>query len=176
LEEAGKADVAGGFVAVKALGAQAAPDTDDDNSPETYVGYGRAENFISAGGAAKDTAHVYSVAAPQLNHWGLIGDWTLGEERAVLNRPDGGIIYRFHARDLHLVLGSASGKSVRFKVTVDGKPPGDNHGADVDAAGQGAVTGQRLYQLIRQSGTIGDHTFEIRFLDPGVEAYAFTFG
>jgi cytochrome c biogenesis protein CcdA/thiol-disulfide isomerase/thioredoxin len=176
LEEAGKANVAGGFVAVKASGAQAAPDTNDDNSPETYVGYGRAENFVSAGGAAKDTAHVYSVTAPQLNQWGLTGDWTIGEERAVLNRPDGGIVYRFHARDLHLVLGSASGKPVRFKVTIDGKLPRDSHGADVDAAGQGAVTGQRLYQLIRQDGTIGDHTFEIRFLDPGAEAYAFTFG
>jgi thiol-disulfide isomerase/thioredoxin len=176
LEEAGKTNVAGGFVAVKAAGAQAAPDVGDDNSPETYVGYGRAEHFVSAGGAAKDTAHVYTVAAPQLNQWGLKGDWTVGEERAVLNRPDGGIVYRFHARDLHLVLGSGNGKPVRFKVTLDGKPPGDNHGADVDAAGQGVVTGQRLYQLIRQSGTIGDHTFEIRFLDPGVEAYAFTFG
>jgi cytochrome c biogenesis protein CcdA/thiol-disulfide isomerase/thioredoxin len=176
LEEAGKTNVAGSFVAVKAAGAQAAPDVGDDNSPETYVGYGRAEHFVSAGGAAKDTAHLYTVAAPQLNQWGLKGDWTVGEERAVLNRPDGGIVYRFHARDLHVVLGSGSGKPVRFKVTIDGKPPGDNHGADVDAAGQGVVTGQRLYQLIRQSGTIGDHTFEIRFLDPGVEAYAFTFG
>jgi thiol-disulfide isomerase/thioredoxin len=175
LEEAGKANVAGGFVVVNASGAQAAPDTNDDNSLETYVGYGRAEHFVS-GGAAKDTAHVYSVTAPQLNQWGLKGDWTVSEERAVLNRPDGGIVYRFHARDLHLVLGSGNGKPVRFKVTIDGKPPGDNHGADVDATGQGAVTGQRLYQLIRQSGSVGDHTFEIRFLDPGVEAYAFTFG
>jgi hypothetical protein len=161
---------------VNASGAQAAPDDDDNHSPETYVGYGRAENFISVGGAAQDTAHVYAVAAPKLNQWGLTGDWTVGEERAVLNRPDGGIVYRFHARDLHLVLGSASGKPVRFKVTIDGKPPGDDHGADVDAEGRGAVTSQRLYQLIRQSGTVADHIFEIRFLDPGVEAYAFTFG
>jgi cytochrome c biogenesis protein CcdA/thiol-disulfide isomerase/thioredoxin len=176
LEEAGKGNVAGSFVAVKASGAQAAPDADDDRSPETYVGYGRAENFVSAGGAVKDAAHVYTAAAPQLNQWGLTGDWTVGEERAVLNRPGGAIVYRFHARDLHLVLGSASGKPVRFKVTIDGKPPGDSHGADVDTAGQGVVTGQQLYQLIRQGGAIGDHTFEIRFLDPGVEAYAFTFG
>jgi cytochrome c biogenesis protein CcdA/thiol-disulfide isomerase/thioredoxin len=176
LEEAGKMNVSSGFVAVKASGAQAAPDDDDDRSPETYVGYGRAENFISPGGAVKDTAHVYAVAAPKLNQWGLSGDWTVGAERAVLNRQDGGIAYRFHARDLHLVLGSRSGQPIRFKVTIDGKLPVDSHGVDVDADGQGVVTGQRLYQLIRQSGTIGDHTFEIRFLEPGVEAYAFTFG
>ncbi len=176
LQEAGKANVAGGFVAVNVWGAEIAPDDDDNRSPETYVGYGRAENFISPGGAARDTAHVYTVAAPQLNQWGLSGDWTIGEERAVLNRKDGAIVYRFHARDLHLVLGSGRGKPVRFKVTIDGKPPGDSHGTDIAAAGQGVVTGQRLYQLIRQSGTISDHTFEIRFLDAGAEAYAFTFG
>jgi hypothetical protein len=124
----------------------------------------------------KDTAHVYGVAAPKLNQWGLSGDWTVGVERAALNRRDGGIVYRFHARDLHLVLGSGSGQPVRFTATIDGKPPGDSHGVDVDADGRGVVTGQRLYQLIQQSGIIGDHTFEIRFLDPGVEAYAFTFG
>jgi cytochrome c biogenesis protein CcdA/thiol-disulfide isomerase/thioredoxin len=176
LEEAGKTNVSSGFVEVKASGAQAAPDDDDDHSPETYIGYGRAENFISPGGAVRDTAHIYAGAAPKLNQWGLSGDWTVGEERAVLNRQDGGIVYRFHARDLHLVLGSRSGQPIRFKVTIDGKPPGDSHGVDVDADGQGVVTGQRLYQLIRQSATIGDHTFEIRFLDPGVEAYSFTFG
>lgn len=175
LEDAGRTNAAGGFVAVNASGAQAAPDNDDDHSPESYVGYGRAENFVS-GGVARDAAHVYAIGTPQLNQWGLTGDWTVGEERAVLNRKDGGIVYRFHARDLHLVLGSGSDRPVRFKVTIDGKPPGASHGADVDAEGIGTVTDQRLYQLIRQDGTIGDHTFEIRFLDPGVEAYAFTFG
>ena len=144
--------------------------------PKPIVGYDRAENFISVGGVSKDISHVYTVDTPQLNQWGLTGDWTVGEERAALNRANGGIVYRFHARDLHLVLGSATGQSLRFKVTIDGKPPGDSHGTDVDADGQGVVTGQRLYQLIRQSGTVGDHTFEIRFLDSGVEAYAFTFG
>jgi hypothetical protein len=108
----------------KRLRPQAAPDNDDNRSPETYIGYGRAEHFIS-GGVTKDAARVYSVGVPQLNQWGLTGDWTVGEERAVLNRKDGGIIYRFHARDLHLVLGSPSGNPVRFKVTIDGKPPGD---------------------------------------------------
>jgi hypothetical protein len=94
----------------------------------------------------------------------------------VLNAPGGGIVYRFHARDLHLVLGAGTGKSIRFRVTIDGHAPDADHGADVDAQGQGVVTGHRLYQLIRQSGAIGDHTFAIQFLDPGVQAYAFTFG
>ena len=107
---------------------------------------------------------------------GLSGDWTIGEERARLNREDGSIVYRFHARDLHLVLGAANGKPIRFRVAIDDRPPGDSHGADVDADGQGVVNGQRLYQLIQQHGPIIDHTFEIRFLDPGAEAYAFTFG
>jgi hypothetical protein len=143
LEDAGQTNVAGGFVAVNASGAQAAPDNDDDHSPETYVGYGRAENFVS-GVVAKDTAHVYAARAPQLNQWGLTGNWTVSEERAVLNHKDGGIVYRFHARDLHLVLGSDSGRTVRFKVTIDGKPPGDSHGVDVDADGAGTVNSQRL--------------------------------
>jgi cytochrome c biogenesis protein CcdA/thiol-disulfide isomerase/thioredoxin len=178
LAGAGMTNVAGGVVAVSATGAQAASDNGDLKSPETYIGYGRAENFVSPGGPTKDSPHVYAAGQPrQLNQWGLSGDWTIGEERAVLDQKDGSIVYRFHARDLHLVLGSAAdGKPVRFRVTIDGKPPGDSHGTDVDREGQGIVTGQRLYQLIRQSGTIADHTFEIRFLDPGVEAYAFTFG
>jgi hypothetical protein len=125
----------------------------------------------------QDTRHVYAAAALQRNEWALSGDWTIGKEDAVLNQKGGSIVYRFHARDLHLVLGPAGdGKPVRFRVTIDGAPPGDRHGADVDADGQGVVTGQRLYQLIRQRGTIVDHTFEIEFLDPGVQAYAFTFG
>ena len=159
-----------------AAGAQAAPDEEDDRSPETYVGYGRSENFISAGGAVHDKAHVYSVTTPRLNQLGLSGDWTVGEERAVLHGKDGSIVYRFHVRDLHLVLGSMPGNPVRFKVTIDGKPPGNSHGTDVDAEGAGIVSSQRLYNLIRQKGKVADRTFEIRFLDPGVAAYAFTFG
>jgi hypothetical protein len=113
----------------------------------------------------------------KLNEWGLSGNWTIGDERVVLNRKEGSIVFKFHARDLHLVLGTATNRSrVRFLVTIDGKPPGDSHGTDIDSHGEGAVTGQRLYQLVRQNGTISDHTFEIRFLDSGVEAYAFTFG
>jgi cytochrome c biogenesis protein CcdA/thiol-disulfide isomerase/thioredoxin len=177
LAEAGQSKVTGGVVAVHATGAQAASDEGDVQSSETYIGYGRAENFVSPGGAVKDASHLYAAGRPQLNEWGLSGDWTVGEERAVLDKKDGGITYRFHARDLHLVLGAGgNGSPIRYRVTIDGMPPGGSHGTDVDADGQGVASGQRLYQLIRQSGAITDHTFEIRFLDPGVEAYAFTFG
>jgi thiol-disulfide isomerase/thioredoxin len=177
LAKAGKTNVSGGLVAVNASGAEAASDTDDVRSPETYIGYARAEKFASPGGLFKGGSHVYAAGKPQINEWGLSGDWTVDEERAILNEKEGSIVYRFHARDLHLVLGSTrEGSPVRFRVTIDGAPPGDSHGADVDAHGQGVVIGQRLYQLVRQNGAIGDHTFEIRFLDPGAEAYAFTFG
>src|SRR5499427_1509792 len=177
LAEAGKTDVSSDVVAVNASGAEAAPDMNNVGSPETYVGYDRAENFISPGGAVQDSRHVYAGATPRLNEWALTGDWTIAKEDAVLNEPGGSIVYRFHARDLHLVLGPGpDGKPVRFRVTVDGAAPGDSHGTDVDADGQGIVTAQRLYQLIRQGDKIADHTFEIHFLDPGVQAYAFTFG
>jgi hypothetical protein len=125
----------------------------------------------------QDAAHTYEAGALQLNAWSLVGNWTIGPERATLNEPDGKIVYRFHARDLHLVLGpTEEGKTIRFRVTIDGKPPGSAHGMDTDANGEGAVTGQRLYQLIRDTGSVADHNFEIQFLDPGVQAYAFTFG
>jgi len=177
LGEAGKTNQSAGVVAVNASGAEAAADMKDVQSPETYIGYDRAENFVSPGGSVHDFSHVYVAGMPRLNEWGLAGKWTIGGEHAVLDQKDGSIVYRFHARDLHLVLGPGpDGKPVRFRVTIDGAPPGTSHGTDVDADGQGVVTGQRLYQLVRQSGVITDHTFEIRFLDPGVKAYAFTFG
>jgi cytochrome c biogenesis protein CcdA/thiol-disulfide isomerase/thioredoxin len=177
LAEAGTTDVSAGLVAVNATGAEAAADADDVKSPETYVGYMRAENFVSPGGVAQGKPHVYASGMPKLNEWGLSGDWTVDSEHGSLNQKDGAIVYRFHARDLHLVLGPGSeGALVRFRVTIDGKPPGDSHGTDLDPDGQGVVTGQRLYQLVRQTGAITDHTFEIRFLDPGVQAFAFTFG
>jgi Thioredoxin like C-terminal domain len=114
---------------------------------------------------------------PRLNEWALAGDWTIGPEQAALNKKDGSIVYRFHARDLHLVLGpSADGKPVRFRVTVDGAAPGDSHGTDTDAQGAGVVNEQRLYQFVRQNGAIADRTFAIEFLDPGVQAFTFTFG
>ncbi|MEM5385855.1 cytochrome c biogenesis protein DipZ [Paraburkholderia phymatum] len=162
----------------RANGVEAAADGNDMQSPETYIGYERAENFVSPGGAAADRTHAY--AAPSklgVNDWGLAGTWKVGAEHATLAAPDGRIVYRFHARDLHLVLGpGADGKPVRFRVTIDGAVPGDARGTDVKADGTGVVTEQRLYQLVRQSGDVADHTFAIEFLDPGVEAYAFTFG
>jgi cytochrome c biogenesis protein CcdA/thiol-disulfide isomerase/thioredoxin len=177
LAETGKTGVAADLVAVNASGAEAAPDMSNVGSPETYVGYDRAENFISPGGAVQDARHVYAAATPRLNEWALSGDWTVGKEDAVLNEKGGSIVYRFHARDLHLVLGPGpDGKPVRFRVAIDGMAPGASHGTDAGGDGHGIVTGQRLYQLIRQSGDISDHTFEIEFLDPGVAAYAFTFG
>jgi cytochrome c biogenesis protein CcdA/thiol-disulfide isomerase/thioredoxin len=177
LAEAGAAVVPSGVVNVSAAGAEAAPDMNDVQSPETYVGYERAANFVSPGGAAHDDPHSYTAGSPRLNEWGVAGDWTIRGENAMLNAADGSIVYRFHARDLHLVLGPPQGGgAVRFQVSIDGKPPADSHGADTDAAGAGTVTSERLYQLVRQSGPIADHTFEIRFLDPGVQAYAFTFG
>jgi len=177
LVEAGKTNVSAGLVSVNASGTEAAPDLSDVESRETYIGYERAENFVSPGGAAQNTRHIYTLATPRLDEWGLVGDWTVGGEDAVLNEKDGRIVYRFHARDLHLVLGPApDGRPIRFRVTIDGAAPGNAHGTDVDAAGNGVVTGERLYQLLRQGGTIVDRTFEIRFLDPGVRAYAFTFG
>jgi cytochrome c biogenesis protein CcdA/thiol-disulfide isomerase/thioredoxin len=176
LAEAGRT-VPAGLVAVKAVGAQAAPDMQDVASPETYIGADRAAHFVSPGGIVPDAAHVYVAGTPALNEWGLAGHWTVRGEQASLNQKDGSIAYRFHARDLHLVLGPApEAGPVRFRVTIDGAAPGANHGSDVDADGMGVVTGQRLYQLIRQTGPVADHTFEIRFLDPGVQAYAFTFG
>ena len=178
LAEAGKSGVASDFVKVNATGAEAAADENDVQSPETYVGYERAQNFISPGGAVRNAAHDYTAGgAPELNQWSLAGNWTVGGENATLDRADGAITYRFHARDLHLVLGPGmDGKPVRFRVTIDGKAPGTDHGVDTDADGNSTVTGQRLYQLVRQAGAVADHTFAIQFLDPGVQAFSFTFG
>src|ERR1700729_443925 len=177
LKDAGNKDVPGGLVTVNALGAQAAADASGVKSPETYVGYDRGNHFVSPGGVVVDKDHTYAAGEPQLNEWSLTGNWTVGPERAQLDEKDGSIVYRFHARDLHLVLGpSAEGSQIRFRVTIDGKAPGDAHGMDADAEGNGVVMTQRLYQLVRAPGTVADHTFEIRFLDPGVQAFAFTFG
>ncbi|OXI15260.1 cytochrome c biogenesis protein DipZ [Burkholderia sp. AU15512] len=167
-----------GLAGAPAKGALAAADSADVRSPETYVGYARAEAFMSPGGVVRDAAYHYAEPArPDLNDWGLAGTWQVGAERATLAAPAGRIVYRFHARDLHLVLGPGEdGKPVRFRVTLDGAAPGAAHGSDVDAQGYGTVTGQRLYQLVRQPGAIADRTFSIEFLDPGVNAYAFTFG
>ena len=158
-------------------GAEAGADMSHMLSGETYVGYRQARSFASNETMRADAPRDYSVTGPALNEWGLSGEWTVGAEAATLDAAKGGITYRFSARDLHLVLGPVdSGKPVRFQVTVDGHPPGPDHGADTDANGNGVVTSTRLYQLVRQSGTVTAKTFTIRFLDPGVQAYAFTFG
>jgi thiol-disulfide isomerase/thioredoxin len=178
LREAGTSGVGDDLATVDARGLEASADWADLKSPENYVGYDRAENFASPGGAVRDKAKVYTVPRRvPLNHWALSGDWTMTTRAALSNRPNGRITYRFHARDLHLVMGPATrGAAVRFRVLVDGKPPGPAHGTDVDDDGAGTVRAQRLYQLIRQTSPITDRTFEIEFLDPGAEAYAFTFG
>jgi cytochrome c biogenesis protein CcdA/thiol-disulfide isomerase/thioredoxin len=167
-----------GLVDVKAAGAEAAADLNDVQSPETYVGYARGQNFAGPQDIAADAAEKYSL--PQrlnLNQWGLEGKWEVSDEHAALVSAPGSIVFRFHARDLHLVLGPGpDGKPVRFRVLLDGGAPLENHGMDIDENGNGVVRGYRLYQLIRQQGKVQDRTFEIQFLDPGVQAYAFTFG
>jgi cytochrome c biogenesis protein CcdA/thiol-disulfide isomerase/thioredoxin len=177
LAEAGDKAAPQGVVQVSGQGGGAAS-TGGPRSPETYVGSEKARNFDSTTSAAAGHAGVYALlAATAANHWGLVGDWTVSPEFAALNKAGGKIVYRFHARDLHLVLGpSASGKPVRFRVTLDGAAPGADHGMDIDAQGAGVITGQRLYQLVRQQGGVRDRTFEIDFLDPGAQAFAFTFG
>jgi thiol-disulfide isomerase/thioredoxin len=178
LEEAGIEGIDHDLVSVDARGVEAGADWGSLRSPENYLGYERTENFASPGGAVLDEPRFYD--APdrlRLNHWALSGDWTLELQAAVLNEANGRIAYRFHARDLHLVMGPAArGTSVRFRVLLDGEPPGVAHGIDVDEQGNGTVGEQRLYQLIRQPKPIDDRHFEIEFLESGVEALAFTFG
>ena len=177
LHEAGSDMAQGAPVVPDAKGAEASPDLGDIRSGETYVGYKQATGFVSPEGLTADAPADYSIANPDLNQWGLAGTWTIGPEQASLDKAGGGISYRFSARDLHLVLGpAADGKPIRFQVTVDGKAPGADHGSDIDAAGNGTVAATKLYQLVRQSGDVTARNFEIRFLDPGVQAYAFTFG
>jgi len=178
LKESGVDGISHDPVAVDARGAEAAADWRSLKSRENYVGYERTENFASPGGAAPDVRRVYTVpAALKLNEWALSGEWTMAKQGIVLNKANGRIAYRFHARDLHLVMGPlARGASVRFRVLIDGQSPGAAHGLDVDAQGNGTITEQRMYQLIRQPQPIADRQFEIEFLDPGAEAFAFTFG
>jgi thiol-disulfide isomerase/thioredoxin len=178
LSEAGAVGIDREAVSVEGRGIEAAADWRSLKSAENYVGHKRTENFASPGGAALDEARMYQLPATlRLNEWALSGNWTVKNEAAVLNKPDGGIAYRFHARDLHLVMGPAApGTSVRFRVRIDGQPPGAAHGIDADEEGNGAVTEQRLYQLIRQPKPIADRQFEIEFLGAGVEVFAFTFG
>ncbi|MEO8489775.1 cytochrome c biogenesis protein DipZ [Pseudomonas sp.] len=178
LREAGAKNVAGGLIEADAKGVQQAPDSNEVQSPETYLGFQRAENFVTTGTLATDKVVNYPAAGKlALNNWTLEGQWNVGGQQATLDGAGGRIVYRFHARDLHLVLGpGADGKPVRFKVSIDGQAPGDAHGTDVAPDGSGTVTERRLYQLVRQPGAVQDRTFSIEFLDPNVAAYAFTFG
>ena len=178
LADAGVTGVEKGIVAIDANGVEAAADWASLRSPENYLGYERTANFASRGGADSDRRRQY--AAPgrlALNEWALAGEWTIGKQIVALGSPGGRIVYRFHARDLHLVMGPAQRESpVRFRVSIDGQPPGGAHGLDVDESGNGMAVEQRLYQLIRQPKPIADRQFEIEFLDTGVETFAFTFG
>jgi hypothetical protein len=178
LAESGAASGAAGAVPVDASGAESAADWENLKSGENYLGYDRTENFSSPGGAEVNRRRVYSAPSRlALNQWALSGEWTVGRRATVLSGPTGRLVYRFHARDVHLVMGSSRrDRQVRSRVSLDGRPPGSAHGSDVDADGNGIVVDPRLYQLVRQSRPIADRQFEIEFLDSGVELYAFTFG
>ncbi len=179
LREAGAKNAGDGLVSVNGRDAEAPADWSNLGSPENYLGYERTSGFASRkGGLSPGKLHSY--APPdrlRLNEWALSGNWTARKQNIALDEPAGRIVYQFHARDLHLVMGpTLRGTSVRFRVTVDGGPPGAAHGVDIDAQGQGIVSEHRLHQLIRQTGPVSDRRFEIEFLDAGVEAFAFTFG
>jgi thiol-disulfide isomerase/thioredoxin len=178
LAEAGNADLPHELVSLDPRGFEAAADPATLKSPESYIGYAQAASFASPGGAVQDKPHGYAVPALlRLNEWALAGDWTIGPEFATLNRAPGRIAYRFHARDVNLIMGpSAHGAPIKFRVLIDGKPPDTAHGIDVDAQGNGTLSEPRMYQLIRQPGPISDRLFEIEFVGPGAEAFDFTFG
>ena len=178
LEEADHKPLPESPTQIAASGAQAAADSGDVQSPETYIGYHRAENFVSPGGFNQNEAQAYQAPTRlRLNEWAFSGKWLDERQIATSLGAASAIAYRFHARDLHLVLGpSTPGKAIRFRITIDGKAPGDDHGADTDKDGFGTVTEDRLYQLVRQHGPVQDRTFRIEFLTSGVQAYSFTFG
>jgi thiol-disulfide isomerase/thioredoxin len=177
LTEAGQKDVPRDLVTPVEHGAEVQADWSTLQSPETYLGAERTERFASPGGIRFDRPATYEIPSKlRDNAWALDGQWTMGGEATVLDKADGRVVYRFHARDVHLVMGSTLPAGTRFRVTIDGKPPGTSHGTDIDAAGNGVATSQRLYQLVRQPSVDGDRTVEITFLDPGAALYAFTFG
>jgi hypothetical protein len=165
------------LVSVAGVGVEAAADWDHLGTPETYLGYGRSEQFASPGGAAFDERAAYELPGRlRVNHWALAGEWTIGAEKVSLDRAGGSIAVRFHARDAHLVLSLAAREPIPFRVRLDGEAPGPSHGVDVDEHGNGVLGDGRMYQLVRQPDTVRDRTLEITFLEPGAEAYAFTFG
>jgi hypothetical protein len=165
------------LVPVEGLGVEAEADWGHLRTPETYLGYERGEHFASPGGAAFEERHAYEQPDRlSLNHWALAGDWTIGNESVVPDQAGGSMAYRFHARDAHLVLSRGAHDPIPFRVLLDGQAPGPSHGVDVDEEGSGLVQGGRLYQLVRQDGAVRERTLEITFLEPGAEAYVFTFG
>jgi thiol-disulfide isomerase/thioredoxin len=179
LAEAGSTDAGTDMVSVDPSGLEVPADWASVRSPENYTGYGRTEGFASPGGPVPDKSHAYTVPARLgLNQWALAGDWTMGEEATTLNSAGGQITCRFHARDVNLVMGppAAAGGPVRCRVLLDGEPPGEANGTDVDRDGNATVAYQGVYQLIRQHGRVTDRTVEITFLDAGAQAYCFTFG
>jgi hypothetical protein len=176
LAEAGHAPAGQPMAAVQASGTEAAANIDEIGSPETYIGYARADRFVSPGGLLQDKPKTYGPAPLSLNQWWLLGPWLDGRQSARSLAAGAQISFRFHARDLHLVLGSGTGKPIRYRVLIDGEAPGPHAGVDVSATGMGVVKQQRLYQLVRQKGPVRDRTFTIEFLDPGVDAFSFTFG
>ncbi len=162
---------------VEGLGIEAGADWDNLRTPETYLGYERSERFVSTDGAAFDERCGYVLPKSlRSNHWGLGGEWTIGAESVVLEAAGGAIAYRFHARDVHLVLCAEGRQPIPFRVLLDGEAPGQSHGVDVDEDGNGLLRDGYLYQLVRQHHAVRERTLEITFRDPGAEAYAFTFG
>jgi thiol-disulfide isomerase/thioredoxin len=176
LSEIGPGALELGLVTPAASGAEAPADWGNLRSPETYTGYSRTSNLASSGAVANKRRTYDAPPRLQLNQWAVAGDWTLGEETAVLESAGGRIAYCFHARDLHLVMGPAKNKLMPFKISIDGQPPGPGHGVDVDEQGRGTLSGPRMYQLVRLPHPIRDRRFEIEFEDPGVEAFSLTFG
>jgi hypothetical protein len=165
------------LVSVEGLGVEADADWDHLRTPETYLGYGRSERFASPDGVAFDERRAYELPERlPFNHWALAGEWTIGHEKVVLEEAGGSIAFRFHARDTHLVLSPGAREPIPFRVLLDGEPPGPSHGVDVDEDGNGLLGDARLYQLARQHDAVRERTLEITFLEPGVEAYVFTFG
>jgi thiol-disulfide isomerase/thioredoxin len=174
LHDAGRTGIDRGLVSVTGTGAEAPADWGSLETGESYVGWARADGFASSGGTVDDGPHAYELPAElRAGRWGLGGSWTVGRESAVSHEPGGRIAMRFHARDLHLVMG---GPPTGFEVRIDGEAPGPAHGVDVDEAGRGIAAEPRLYQLVRQPGPIVDRTFEITFDEGGAEAFVFTFG
>jgi hypothetical protein len=165
------------LVSVQGRGVEAEADWDQLRTPETYLGYARSEHFASPNGAAFDERRAYAIPEElRVNHWALAGEWTIEREKAVLDQAGGSIAYRFHARDAHLVLSPGAQEPITFRLHLDGEAPGPSRGVDVDEGGNGLLRDGRLYQLVREHDAVRERTLEITFLEPGVEAYVFTFG